>query len=182
MGGLFVYMKHLSSIRGPDIGLFRVRYDILNNPRNDKDVKVTVLESEDSANVLAFTREGKIIIVDQYRFGIGENTLELPGGLLEPNEEPLAAIQRELKEETGYTRGTWTLLGTSQSNPVYMDSLIYHYLVVGVEKTDDLVQDDAEHIVVLEMEEEEVMRYVQEGKIQHPHVLAALFRWTLYRK
>ena len=56
----------------------------------------------DTAVVLALTREGDAVLVRQFRPGVEEELLELPGGAVDPGEEPLAAARRELLEETGY--------------------------------------------------------------------------------
>jgi ADP-ribose pyrophosphatase len=168
--------KKQRSESGPDLGLFRVRYDHMENPRNGKVLRMVVLESLDSVNVVPVTKEGKIVMVKQYRFGVGEDTLELPGGLLEPGESQEAAARRELAEETGYTGGRWSWLGDVQANPVFMDNQLYHWLAIGVEKTEDLKLDDGEDIEVLELSIEEVKQAVQEGEIQHPHVVSALAR------
>lgn len=60
------------------------------------------LELADYVSVLAETRAGEIVLVEQFRPALERATLELPGGLLDPGEEPLACAARELAEETGF--------------------------------------------------------------------------------
>lgn len=55
-----------------------------------------------AASVLAITKDNKVIVVKQYRPGPEEILQELPGGYVDPNEEPEKTIERELLEETGY--------------------------------------------------------------------------------
>jgi len=64
------------------------------------------------ATVFAVTREQKILLIRCYRHALGEVTLTMPGGMLEDGEAPLAGIQRELLEETGYVAEKWESLGT----------------------------------------------------------------------
>lgn len=66
-----------------------------------------VLEYPTWVNVIAITREGKFLMVEQYRHGLGEVFTELVAGVAEESETPLEAAKRELLEETGYGRGEW---------------------------------------------------------------------------
>jgi ADP-ribose pyrophosphatase len=61
-----------------------------------------VIASADWCNVIAVTPDGKLVLVRQFRFGIEEFSLEIPGGIIDPGETPVAAAVRELREETGY--------------------------------------------------------------------------------
>ena len=61
-----------------------------------------VFEYPDWVNVTAIDREGRFVMIDQYRHGLGETSYEIPAGVAEPSDETmLAAAQRELLEETG---------------------------------------------------------------------------------
>ena len=77
----------------------------MRHPTSERVLKRLVLESVDWVNMVALTKDGLSIMVDQYRFGIGERTLETSGGMVDAGETPLAAAQRELLEETGYGGG-----------------------------------------------------------------------------
>src|SRR5690349_3163193 len=70
---------------------------------NGKLINAMVMEFDTWANILAITKDQKVVLVRQYRHGVKEVLLELPGGVIEDGEDPLAGIQRELLEETGYT-------------------------------------------------------------------------------
>lgn len=64
-----------------------------------------VLEQQDCVCVLAFTVAGTALVFEQFRVGPARVLAELPGGLIDPGEEPAAAGLRELREETGYAAG-----------------------------------------------------------------------------
>ena len=95
---------------GPDLGLLQARFDWMRHPEGHV-LRRLVLESCDWVNVVARDEEERVILVRQYRFGIGACTLEPPGGSVDAGEQPLAAARRELLEETGYGGGRWTPLG-----------------------------------------------------------------------
>lgn len=167
----------LRSERGPDSGIFRIRFDYMRNPRNGKVFRMAVMESKDAVNILPLTTEGRVIMVRQYRFGVGQETLELPGGLIEEGEDQETAGRRELLEETGFSGGRWTYMGEIQSNPVFMDSKIFHWVAIGVKReTSSLSLDEGESIEVVELDKQEVYEALVGGLIQHPHVISALSR------
>jgi len=71
------------------------------------------------AVVVARTSDGRMIMERQYKHGVGKVSLMLPGGLIEPGEEPIAAARRELMEETGYSSDNWQSLGSFVANANY---------------------------------------------------------------
>ncbi|MCB0631205.1 MAG: NUDIX hydrolase [Saprospiraceae bacterium] len=166
--------QRLSSEVGPDLKLFRARWDEMRNPRNKKSQKMIVLQSRDAVNVVAVNADKKIIFVRQYRFGIGDFTLELPGGLFDMDEAVEAAAKRELREETGYVSNKWSVLGKVASNPVFMDSYIHHYLADKAEAKFDLDLDEGEDVEIVEIPIDEVKRKLYAGEFLHPHTVSAL--------
>lgn len=69
------------------------------------------LDTPGFVNVVAETNDGHFLCFRQSKYAAEGITLALPGGYLEVDEEPLAAIQRELLEETGYVADEWHFLG-----------------------------------------------------------------------
>lgn len=64
----------------------------------------------DYINVLAVTQDERFICFRQTKYAFAGDSLAPVGGYIEPGEEPLAAAQRELLEETGYKAPVWTSL------------------------------------------------------------------------
>ncbi len=172
----------ISQETGPDLKLFRVRYDYLTNPRNGQTGRMTILEAEDSANVVALTADRQILFVRQYRFGIAAYTLELPGGFVDPGEEHGEAARRELREEAGYTAQNWRYLGSIPSNPVFMDSYIHHWLAEGAVNNAAQQLDDGEEVELVHLSTAKARQMLYAGGFQHPHTVNALLlffsNWT----
>jgi len=159
-----------------DLKIFKARFDYLLNPHNQKEVKVTVLDANDAANVVALNAKGEILMTRQFRFGTQEYSLEIPGGFIEENETPLLAVQREFQEETGYSSKNWKPLGSIFSNPVYQTAKIYHFVAFDVEKTHATNFDDAEQIETIFYSQKELKDAVKGNRITHPHTISALCR------
>jgi ADP-ribose pyrophosphatase len=69
------------------------------------------VHTRDYANVLVLDSDDRVMVLEGYKHGLGKSSWQVVGGYLEPGEEPLMAIQRELREETGYFSDEWTELG-----------------------------------------------------------------------
>lgn len=168
--------RRLGSQPGPELQLFGVRLDEMEHPRSHKVMQRLVLTSVDWVNVVAVADRGGVVMVRQYRFGAGYTTLETPGGMVDPGEEPLAAAQRELAEETGYSGGDWSYLGAVEPNPAFHDHLCHHYLARNVVHSQPQKMGGGELIRVDLMSERAVRRAVLDGTIRHALALSALSR------
>ena len=168
--------KKLASREGPELPLFRVRLDQLQHPTSARTFERLVLEAPDWVNVAAVTDEGRIVMVEQYRFGVEALTLEPVGGLVDAGEDSLAAAQRELAEETGFGGGDWRYLGAVQANPAIHNNLCHMWLARGVTQRSEPAPDDGEAIRVHLLSLDEVRQAVAEQRFMHPLGLAALSR------
>lgn len=167
---------HHGSVRGPDLRLFQVRHDHLTNPRTGVQLERLVLETPDWVNVVALTAEGRVVLVRQYRFGIGRITTEIPGGVIDRGESHRAAAERELREETGYTSANWHYLGAVEANPAFQTNHCHHWLARDAERTHEPEPDSGEDIVVHDASLDEVRAAIDRGEIAHALVISALAR------
>src|SRR5262245_39801555 len=97
--------------------VFDVRSVNYRHPVRGTEKDFIVMHAPDWVNVLALTRDGQLVLVRQFRFGIDAFSLEVPGGVMEAGEDPVEAGLRELREETGYTGARARLLGIVHPNP-----------------------------------------------------------------
>lgn len=168
--------QRITSERGPDLVLFQTRFDEMRNPRNQRVLRRLVLESVDWVNMVARTVSGELVMVEQYRFGIGATTLETPGGMVDPGEDSLAAARRELLEETGFGGGRWSYLGAVEPNPAVHPHLCHHWLADGVAPVSDPNPGEGEAIAVRLVSEAEMRDAIDAGFLRHALALSALAR------
>lgn len=97
--------KILESVIVIDTPHLRVRRDRIETPRGEIVDGYHVRETRGFVVVFALTPENEVVLVRQYKHGIGEFVVELPAGMIDPGESPLDAATREFEEETGYSAG-----------------------------------------------------------------------------
>jgi len=137
-----------------------------------------VLEYPNWVNIIAITKEGQFILVQQYRPGIGETCFELCAGVCE-KEDPslLASAQRELMEETGYGGGTWSEFMRVAPNASAANNYSWCFIAEGVEKTGDQALDEAEELMVHLLNYEQVRELLSSGQIVQATMAAPLWKY-----
>lgn len=140
-----------------------------------------VLEAPEWVNVIPITKNNDVVLVEQYRYGIEQPTLEIPGGMVDPGEEPQESIKRELIEETGYESKKWSSLGKVSSNPAIMTNYTHLYLAEDCEMTasEKPEGDQHERINVHLLPMNEFLDFVADGTIHHSIMVAAVARFLL---
>ncbi len=107
--------------------LLNVRVDRVRLPSGRETVR-EVVEHPGAVVIVAVDGAGNVLLVKQYRYAVGRNTVEVPAGTLEHGETPDQAGPRELKEETGYTAGRWDPLASYYSSPGILTEQMHIYL------------------------------------------------------
>ena len=163
-----------------DFRIFKLRGDRRRSPRNEFEHEFLILEAPAWVNVVAVTPDRQVVMVEQFRHGSETVELEIPGGVLDAGEsDPVAAGLRELREETGYTGRHARLIGTVFANPAIQNNSCHTVLVQDCRRTEALELDESEDLVTRLIPVSEVPRLVQEGKIRHSLVVAALYYFEL---
>lgn len=122
------------------------------------------------------TAEGKLILVRQYRFAIQGRILEFPAGTVEPNEDPLETVTREIQEETGYSAQKWHKLGEFFLAPGYSDEILYAYLARDLEKLENPPAQEAdEDIEIVFLTPEELEKAILEGEPVDAKTISSFF-------
>jgi ADP-ribose pyrophosphatase len=134
-----------------------------------------VLEYPDWANAVALTKDNKVIMVRQYRHGGDIISLEVPGGVVDPGENPIDGVKRELQEETGYSFENCELIATLYPNPATSTNRTFTYLLTGGVKTQEQHLDEHEILNVEEYTIEEAKQLLVDNKIDQALHASALF-------
>lgn len=161
--------------QGPcaDHRILKVRELTVADPRDGREHQRVVLEAPDWVNVIPVTAEGKVVLVRQFRFGTWGNTLEVPGGMVDPGEDPAQAAARELEEETGYRPRRLEALGACHPNPAIQSNRTFSFLALGCEQVHAGRPDSSEDIAVELCDRAEVDHLIRTGQITHALVLVA---------
>jgi len=140
-------------------------------------VRREVVEHPGSVAVLPLHDDGSVVMIDQYRHPVGRRMRELPAGLLDvPGEDPLAAAQRELVEETGYTAWGWWVLADVAPSPGFSDEVVRVFLARGLTEVGRPADGDDEEadldVVLLPLAD--AVRQVLAGEIISAPTVAGL--------
>ena len=146
---------------------------------NGKIVEPLVLEYGTLISIVALNNQKEVLLIKQYRHGAGKILLELPGGGVNENEEPIAAAKRELLEETGYTSDNIIEVGRVSPNPASHTNLMYAYLALNAEKVSPQSLDETEEIEVYPTPLDDVIRMVKNGELLQSLHLSTFF-FVLY--
>ncbi len=162
--------------------IFSIRKDRSRSPNSGREHDFDVLESCDWINIIALTEQDDLVLIRQYRHGTEEITTEIPGGMVEPGEEPLAAAKRELAEETGYQADDWQQLGLVEPNPAFQNNTTYTFLARNACQTSLAQPDENEEIEVVIRPLSEIWSLIDQGIVKHALVLCAFFHLVRAQK
>jgi 8-oxo-dGTP pyrophosphatase MutT (NUDIX family) len=165
-----------------DCRVFRVQRDRSLNPRDGIEHDFYRLEAPDWVNVIPLTSDDKVVMIEQYRHGTRELTLEIPGGMVDEDEEPRKSAARELLEETGYQAPALVALGKARPNPAIQGNWIHFFLAQNVACKGEPQFDGTEHTMVRLVPLRDVPALISDGTINHALVIVAFYRLWLYQQ
>jgi 8-oxo-dGTP pyrophosphatase MutT (NUDIX family) len=175
--------RHLSTRRLAATPIFGLDVHRRASAETGREGDFYVLDAPNWVNVVAVTDDRRVVLVEQYRQGVERTTIEIPGGMVDPDDaSPEAAARRELLEETGFASDRWLHIGTVDPNPAIQSNRCFTFLADSARRISEPTPDGNEEIRVLVEPEDRIPDLVREGRIEHALVVAAFYWWTLARE
>ena len=163
--------------------ILSVRSAIRSNPRTNEDHEFFILDFPDWVNIIAVTPGKELVMVEQYRHGTNTVELEIPGGVMDP--EDASAVEtgiRELREETGYEGHEARVIGEFAPNPAIQCNICRTVLIENCELKHATEFDSGEDIRTRLVPVTEIDHMVRTGKVKHSLIIAAFYHYQLLNK
>jgi len=140
-----------------------------------------IVEHADCVAIVAIDADDNVLLVSQFRKAVGKELLEIPAGGIEPGEDPVATVRRELQEEAGYLPRKVEKLGGFYSAPGYCSEYLYLYLATDLTPS-PLQAEDTENISVVRVPVSQLSGLITSGRICDAKSIAGLLTFLEYRK
>lgn len=175
--------RRLRSEHAGHFRIFDIRQDTRLSPRTGREHKFYVLDSADWTNIIPITPKGEVVLIRQFRHGVEQVTLEIPGGMIDPEDAtPAASARREMVEETGYDSSRIVPLDFVHPNPAILNNRCYTFAALDVEFTGAQQLDGSEDIAVELHKLEQIPKLILDCRITHALVVAAFYKYDNCRR
>jgi 8-oxo-dGTP pyrophosphatase MutT (NUDIX family) len=149
------------------------------HPFDGRRGKFLVIDINESVQIFAETTDGKVILVEQFRFGSGKLSIELPGGRLEKGEDIIAGAKRELFEETGYAGQNAKISAILYPNPAFQVNKMYAVHIANCSKVAPTHFDEMEELATITVAKSDLVQLVKSNKIKNSITLSAIISCIL---
>lgn len=161
--------------------IIKVFLDEVQIDNNNKKALREIVKHSGAVCALAVTKDGKIILIKQFRKAIEADLIEIPAGKLESGENPEDAIKRELKEETGYDVQSLEYITQFYTSPGFSNELGYLYFAKLGEQGETCFDED-EDIEIFQYNISDAIEMITKGEIRDAKTILAISLYELYNK
>ncbi len=158
----------------------KLRVDTVEMPGGRKTTR-EIVEHDECVAVVAIDAEGNVLLVSQFRKAVEKELLEIPAGGIEPGEDPVTAVRRELREETGYLPRKVDRLGGFYSAPGFCTEYLYLYLATDLVLS-PLQAEDTESIRLVRVPVSRITSLITSGAICDAKSIAGLLTFLEYQQ
>jgi len=157
-----------------------LRVDTVEKTSGNKTTR-EVVEHSDCIAVVVLDDQDNVLLVRQFRYAVGKFLLEIPAGGIDPGEEPVECVRRELQEEIGYFPRKIERLGGFYSIPGYGTEYLYCFLASNLVPS-RLIAEDTEGIEVVTVPPEQIPQLIASGEIYDAKSIAALLTFLFVKQ
>lgn len=164
-----------------DHRLFKIEGKKVRSPRTGVVMDVQAIHFPDWVVVLPITSDQTVVMIHQYRHGNEKICLELPGGLVDPDDDsPETAVHRELLEETGYRTKRTIKMGETYPQPAILSNRCFFFLAKEIERVGKMALDEGEDISLINVPMTDIRAKIRQGEIDNAMtVLAFSYYWMM---
>lgn len=164
--------KTLSSQLIYDGQAVKLRVDTVRLP-SGRETRREIVEHRDCVAIVAIDGNNNVLLVNQFRQPVEKELLEIPAGGIDPGEDPLTAVRREMQEETGYLPQKVERLGGFYATPGYGTEYLHLYLAADLTPS-QLYAEDTESIKLVRVPISQISSLITSGRICDAKSIAGL--------
>lgn len=133
-----------------------------------------VVEHPGAVAILPVLDDGRVLLVRQFRYAVGQELLEVPAGTREPGEEPRATAARELREEVGYEAGRIEEMFVYYISPGWCNERLFGYRATGLTEV-GAEPDQDENLEIVPVDPRDVPALIANGEIADAKTIALVY-------
>ena len=168
--------RTLSSQPICDGRVVKLRVDTVRMP-NGRETRREIVEHRDCVAIIAIDTDDNVLLVKQFRKPVEKELLEIPAGGIDPGEDPVTTVRREMQEETGYLPQKVERLGGFYSSPGFCTEYLHLYLATDL-TPNQLYAEDTESIKLVRVPVSQIPALITSGKICDAKNIAGLLIYS----
>ncbi|MBA7469638.1 Methanol dehydrogenase activator [subsurface metagenome] len=168
--------KTLSSQLIYDGRVVKLRVDTVRMP-SGRETRREIVEHRDCVAIVAVDADDNVLLVKQFRKSVEKELLEIPAGGIDPGEDPVTTVRREMQEETGYLPGKVEKLGGFYSSPGFCTEYLHLYLATDLTPS-PLYAEDTESIKLVRVPISQIPSLIASGSICDAKSIAGLLTYS----